>query len=65
MCISPWWVLSFIRSCTGGDLVHRRNGVEMNLSMHPKDMNDGYPFLLQMVTFYTDTEHKVEDCLAI
>ena len=53
-------LLALNTSWTGGDLVLRRDGVETRMGMHPKDMNDGYPFLLQMAAFYTDTEHKVE-----
>jgi hypothetical protein len=53
-------LLALNTSWTGGDLVLKRNGVEMRFGMHPNDMNDGHPPLLQMVAFYTDTEHKVE-----
>jgi hypothetical protein len=53
-------LLALNTSWTGGDLVLKRNGVETRFDMHPKDLNDGYPPLLQMVAFYTDTEHKVE-----
>jgi hypothetical protein len=53
-------LLALNMSLTSGDLVLRHNGVEMCLGMHPKDMNDGYPVVPQMVAFYMDTEHKVE-----
>jgi hypothetical protein len=42
----------------GGDLVLRRNGIERRVSMQPT--TEERDTLLQVVMFYTDTEHKVE-----
>ena len=53
-------LLALNTSWEGGDLKLRRKGMETIVDMHPKANKEGGDIKLQVIAFYTDTEHKVE-----